>query len=49
MEMYYATIKGRLANLESYRDEWETQHLVLQAYDFIKPASNQVSDGCVFP
>ncbi|KAK9984621.1 hypothetical protein SO802_034146 [Lithocarpus litseifolius] len=50
MEMYYATIKGRLAHLESYRDEWETQHLVLQAYkDFIKPASNQVSDGCVFP
>ncbi|KAM3734896.1 hypothetical protein ACB098_10G048400 [Castanea mollissima] len=42
MEMYYATVKGRLAHLESYRDEWETQHLVLQAYeDFIKPASNQ--------
>uniref|UniRef100_A0A7N2N2Q8 Flavin-containing monooxygenase n=1 Tax=Quercus lobata TaxID=97700 RepID=A0A7N2N2Q8_QUELO len=43
MEMYYATVKGRLAHLESYRDEWETQHLVLQAYeDFIKPASNQI-------
>ncbi|KAM4085714.1 hypothetical protein ACJW30_10G047800 [Castanea mollissima] len=44
MQMFLVTIKSKLAHLESYRDEWEAQHLVLQAYeDFIKHTSEQVS------
>ncbi|XP_030947988.1 flavin-containing monooxygenase FMO GS-OX-like 4 isoform X1 [Quercus lobata] len=44
MQMFLVTIKSKLAHLESYREEWEAQHLVLQAYeDFIKHTSEQVS------
>nr|XP_023886234.1 flavin-containing monooxygenase FMO GS-OX-like 4 isoform X2 [Quercus suber] len=40
MQMFLVTIKSTLAHLESYRDKWEAQHLVLQAYeDFIKHTS----------
>jgi len=44
-QMYYSTAKNRLARPESYRDEWEDHHLVLQAHeDFIDQISNRVSD-----
>ena len=46
--MCYDTFKRRLTQPRSYRDEWEDQHLVLQAQkDFIKYNSNQVSDRYV--
>ncbi|KAF8412409.1 hypothetical protein HHK36_000373 [Tetracentron sinense] len=40
-KMYYATGKNRVARPETYRDEWEDQHLVLQAQeDFIQYSPN---------
>ncbi|XP_040987318.1 flavin-containing monooxygenase FMO GS-OX-like 4 isoform X3 [Juglans microcarpa x Juglans regia] len=41
MQMFYTILNSVLARPESYRDEWEDHHLVLQAHeDFIKYTSN---------
>ncbi|XP_004298656.1 PREDICTED: flavin-containing monooxygenase FMO GS-OX-like 3-like [Fragaria vesca subsp. vesca] len=44
--MYLAASKNRRARPETYRDEWEDDHLVLQAHeDFKKCTSHAVSRG----
>ncbi|KAG6634274.1 flavin-containing monooxygenase FMO GS-OX-like 4 [Carya illinoinensis] len=48
VQMYLANGRNRRARPETFRDEWEDHHLVLQAHeDFIKYTSNVVSDKCV--
>lgn len=45
VQMYNASSKDRRARPESYRDDWEDHHLVLQACeDFMKYTSHKVSD-----
>ncbi|GMP95881.1 hypothetical protein CsSME_00044757 [Camellia sinensis var. sinensis] len=40
-QMYSAATKNRMARPETYRDEWDDQHLVSQANeDFIKYSSS---------
>ncbi|KAK9991324.1 hypothetical protein SO802_026309 [Lithocarpus litseifolius] len=48
ISMCCAAFKSRVTQPMSYRDDWEDQHLVLQAHeDFIKQTSNEVRDRCV--
>ncbi|KAH9777343.1 Flavin-containing monooxygenase FMO GS-OX-like 4 [Citrus sinensis] len=43
-QMYNAVSKNRLTRPETYRDEWDDHHLILQAQeDFIKYTSNRVT------
>ncbi|RXH97316.1 hypothetical protein DVH24_035984 [Malus domestica] len=45
-QMYSEVSKNKCARPETYRDEWEDDHLVLQAYeDFKKYTLNGVSNG----
>ena len=47
-EMFYSSVKNLFARPESYRDEWEDHHLLLQAHeDFIQYTSNCVSNRCL--
>ncbi|KAE8055966.1 hypothetical protein FH972_012770 [Carpinus fangiana] len=47
-EMFYSCVKNLFARPESYRDEWEDHHLLLQAHeDFIQYTLNRVSNRCL--
>ncbi|XP_059657481.1 flavin-containing monooxygenase FMO GS-OX-like 4 isoform X2 [Cornus florida] len=47
-QMYTATSKNKVVRPETYRDEWDDDHLVLQAHeDFVKYFSTGHLDGCL--